>query len=104
MLSFLLYCRIPHPPRPDVLLRPGTVGMQGSMVIRLRPCVTLEHPPPRAILQRDEHYPCVSTGVPDRAGHFGRSCGPRGCGVQGGPGGRAGSEGGPASQTREEGR
>ena len=28
------------------ILRPGVVGMRGSMVIRLRPCMNIEYPPP----------------------------------------------------------
>ena len=36
--------QLKFPPHPDVL-RPGIVGMRGSMVIRLRPRMTWAHPP-----------------------------------------------------------
>ena len=38
--------------KPDVL-RPGNVGTLGSMVIRLRPCMTMSTPPPRALAPPD---------------------------------------------------
>ena len=46
---------VPPPPTPPVfsawsgkpdMLRPGIVGMRGSMAIRLRPCMNIEYPPP----------------------------------------------------------
>ncbi|CAN0263549.1 unnamed protein product, partial [Laminaria digitata] len=34
------------------IIRPGIVGMRGSMVIRLRPCMTISTPPPHPPLVR----------------------------------------------------
>ena len=40
------------------MLRPGIAGMQGSMVIRLRPCMNIEYTPPRGNSSRSRSaYP-----------------------------------------------
>ena len=54
------WCKLCLPGRwkPDVL-RPGIVGMRESMVIRLRPCMTMSTPPPPPLV----HPLCLRPGM-----------------------------------------
>ena len=54
--------------KPDVL-RPGIAGMRGSMVKRLRPCMTISTPPPyRTTTALAPAQPCLRRALRGRRG------------------------------------